>query len=461
VDELLLVSPILASIECMFETPPPASAGRRESVSVAHIQAWTASLLTIARDVSDGERIDQTRALEELACAIAGAQAQISADLHRSRCAEQRARGATVEEVGRGVAAEIALARRVSPARAARQLSVDLAVVADMPHAFAAMQRGKLSGWRATLLARELRCLTSDDRRLADAELCGDVDRLESFGDRRLAAEARRLAAKLDPQAMVARARRAESERTVTIRPAPDTMCYVTALLPVAHGVGVYAALAAAADSARAGGDPRTRGQVMADALVGRIRQGEAIHPGVPAVTVGLVMTDQTFFGAADDAADIEGYGPIPGELARDLLERATEAHEVTWLRRLYTSPTTGELVNLDDQPIEFRRSMVRLIRLRDRGCRTPWCDAPIRHTDHIRPPRKGGRATRDNGQGLCEACNYAKDASGWTARARPGPGGHVVDLTTPTGHRYASRPPPLVAPRWVQRYPGVWAWSA
>jgi hypothetical protein len=35
----------------------------------------------------------------------------------------------------------------------------------------------------------------------------------------------------------------AEADRTVTIRPAPDTMTYVTAPLPVATGVGVYAAL--------------------------------------------------------------------------------------------------------------------------------------------------------------------------------------------------------------------------
>ena len=35
---------------------------------------------------------------------------------------------------------------------------------------------------------------------------------------------------------------RAEAERTATIRPAPDTMTYVTALLPVTKGVGVYAA---------------------------------------------------------------------------------------------------------------------------------------------------------------------------------------------------------------------------
>jgi hypothetical protein len=355
------------------------------------------------------------------------------------------------------VAAELALARRVSPARATRQLAVDRAVVRDLPHAFAAMRGGKLSGWRATLLARETACLSADDRRRVDAELCADVERLESLGDRRLAAEARRLAAKLDPRSMVERARRAESERTVTIRPAPDTMCYLTALLPVAAGVGAYVALVAAADSARATGDPRSRGQIMGDTLVGRIRQGEAIHPGVAPVTIGLVMTDQTLLAGSDDAAEVEGYGPIPGELARELVARATEAHEVTWLRRLYTSPTSGELVNLDDQPIEFRKGVVRLIRLRDRTCRTPWCDAPIRHTDHVLARRRGGKGTRDNGQGLCESCSYTKEALGWTARPRPGPGGHVVDITTRTGHRYTSRPPALTAPRWTQNEPGLW----
>ncbi len=48
------------------------------------------------------------------------------------------------------------------------------------------------------------------------------------------------------------RARRAPSERTVTIRPAPDAMTYVTGLLPVAQGVAVHAALTREADSLRA-----------------------------------------------------------------------------------------------------------------------------------------------------------------------------------------------------------------
>ncbi|EFD74774.1 conserved hypothetical protein [Mycobacterium tuberculosis GM 1503] len=45
-------------------------------------------------------------------------------------------------------------------------------------------------------------------------------------------------------------------------------MTYLTALLPVAQGVSVYAALTRAADTRC---DGRSRGQVMADTLVERV----------------------------------------------------------------------------------------------------------------------------------------------------------------------------------------------
>jgi hypothetical protein len=100
-----------------------------------------------------------------------------------------------------------------------------------------------LSEWRATLIARESACLDVEDRRRLDAELCANVSRLEGMGDARIVAAAKEIAARLDAQAVVDRAAKAEADRTVTIRPAPDCMTYVTALLPVAQGVGVYAAL--------------------------------------------------------------------------------------------------------------------------------------------------------------------------------------------------------------------------
>jgi hypothetical protein len=67
------------------------------------------------------------------------------------------------------------------------------------------------------------------------------------------------------------RIRGAEADRRVSLRPAPDTMSLVTGLVPVAQGVAVHAALSAHADTLRAGGDPRSRGQIMADTFVERL----------------------------------------------------------------------------------------------------------------------------------------------------------------------------------------------
>ncbi len=83
------------------------------------------------------------------------------------------------------------------------------------------------------------------------------------------------------------------------------------------------------------------------------------------------------------------------------------------------------------------------LIDTRDQTCRTPWCDAPIRHRDHIIPAAAGGPTIADDMQGLCEACNYTKETHGWKARRVPGPR-HTVATTTPTGHEYTSRAPRL-----------------
>jgi hypothetical protein len=81
---------------------------------------------------------------------------------------------------------------------------------------------------------------------------------------------------------------------------------------------------------------------------------------------------------------------------------------------------------------------------LRDQVCRTPWCDAPIRHTDHSEAVLEGGETSYANAQGLCQACNLAKQAPGW--RARPGSAGSV-DTATPTGLRYRTVPPGLPLP--------------
>ena len=112
------------------------------------------------------------------------------------------------------------------------------------------------------------------------------------------------------------------------------------------------------------------------------------------------------------------------------------------WLRRLYTAPGTGDLLALDSRARLFPPGLRRFITTRDDTCRTPYCDAPIRHLDHINPWHDGGETTHTNGAGLCEACNHTKETPGWSATPRPGPR-HTLHIQTPTGHTYHSTAPP------------------
>jgi hypothetical protein len=212
-------------------------------------------------------------------------------------------------------------------------------------------------------------------------------------------------------------------------------MANLTALLPVAQGVACKVALEQEANRLRAEGDTRTRGQIMADTLVARLT-GQSTAAAVP-VEVNLVMTDRSLFSGAQTPAHLDGYGPIPAALARDLVRDADKA----WIRRLFTRPDDGTLAAMDSRRRLFDGQLRRFLVLRDQTCRTTWCDALVRHADHIVPATDEGPTSADNGQGLCEACNYTKQRPGWSARRIPGHR-HPIEITTPTGHTYRSHAP-------------------
>src|SRR6476660_8544884 len=213
--------------------------------------------------------IDQIRGLEELKCFAGARQAEAAVAFDLSQRREQADAGVPAAEQGAGVAAQIALARRESPARGSRLLGLAKALT-GMPHTFAAFRAGLLNEWRVTLIVKETICLTPGDRAGVDEELA-DTGALDGAGDKAIIAAVRAAPYRRDPASVAKRAARATAERCVSLRPAPDTMTYLTALLPVAQGVAAYTALSREADTARSAGDDRPRGQVMADTLVERL----------------------------------------------------------------------------------------------------------------------------------------------------------------------------------------------
>ncbi len=406
----------------------------------------TTALAQLGAGMTDAERIEAIRWAEELICAAQALQARLSVDLDRSVRSAAADRGVPAARRGRGVAHQVALARRESPHRAERRLQLAKVAPAELPCATAAWKAGRVNEWRVTLLARETACLSLADRLTIDSELAADPTVIEAMGDGELVAEVRRRAYELDPESFVERRRRAEADRHTSLRPAPDTMAVLSALLSVKAGVAVHAELSAEADRAKAVGDPRTRGQIMADTLTSRV-----LSPGVAEgatgapLMVNVVVSDQVLLGdpGSDGAAEVEGYGPVPGELLRSWIADHVEDGIDVFVRRLYQTPASGELVAMDSRARLFPAKLAEFLRLRDQRCRTLYCDAPARDADHATAHADGGATSAANGQCLCEGCNIAKEALGWSARPRPGPR-HTVETTTPTGHTYASTAPRL-----------------
>lgn len=419
----------------------------------------TRDLAVVDHELDDPARIDLIRALEELSCAAAGAQAVLTADLDDSQRADQAARGVPAAHRGRGVAAQVALARRESPHRGQQHLGLAKILRSELPHTLQAFRAGRITEWTAMLVARETACLGLEDRATVDLELAGNPDRIEAMGDRELIREAQRLAYRLDAASVVERRRRAEEDRRVSLRPAPEVMSQLSALLPVKLGVAVYAVLTREADRLRAAGDPRSRGQLMADVLVERVLATSSGREATSrtGVMVDVVVSDAVLWGDSEEAGHVDGFGPVPADLARDFaFGEDLDDLGRRWFRRLYARPETGSLVGLDSTARLMPAGLARVLRLRDRTCRTPWCDAPIRHSDHVRAAIDGGETSERNGQGLCEACNHAKQAPGW--RAGPAPGiRHTVEIITPTGHTHRSAAPPAREAKFRECSPGRW----
>ena len=152
-----------------------------------------------------------------------------------------------------------------------------------MPHTLAALECGAV-GVTRDVGQSPVSLPAVEDQRALDAEICSDTTKLDGMGDARVAAAANEIACRLDVQAVVDDAAKAEADRTATIRPAPDTMTYVTALLPVTKGVGVYAALNKSVEVVQ----PRCRTRC------------ETSRPSAPVATVNLPATR------------VYGLSPIP-----------------------------------------------------------------------------------------------------------------------------------------------------
>ena len=112
------------------------------------------------------------------------------------------------------------------------------------------------------------------------------------------------------------------------------------------------------------------------------------------------------------------------------------ERHHVHGLQGLAQLLTLA-FIDVDSRARTYSGLLAMFIRLRDQTCRTPFCNAPIRHVDHIASHTSGGPTSERNAEGLCERCNYDKEHADHDVT------GDASQTTTRTGSlTAASRPP-------------------
>ncbi|MEQ3550165.1 DUF222 domain-containing protein [Pseudonocardia nematodicida] len=333
------------------------------------------------------------------------------------------------DKLERSVAAQIALACRTSVHQGRTRMRVARDLHNGFDHLHALFLAGELDADKIAAIVTAADTLTPDQRAELDRRLAEhDLTRL---GIGRLRDLARRLVAEIAPADFAQRCEAAKNTRRVTVRPAADGMAFLTAHLPVEQAVGCVAALDKAHRDLSASPEPlpRTRGQVMADTLVERLT-GKTHATDIDLHVQVIVPVEALIDPDSPLPAEIPGYGPVPADLLATNKGRTT-------LRRLITRK--GVVIGGDTRQRRFTRFLDELIRARTRNrCTEAYCDAPIRHIDHITRAADHGTTTLDQGRGTCEFHNYLREQPGWTVEHTP----DGVQTTTPTGHTYPNAPP-------------------
>ncbi|PZF80120.1 DUF222 domain-containing protein [Jiangella anatolica] len=153
---------------------------------------------------------------------------------------------------------------------------------------------------------------------------------------------------------------------------------------------------------------------------VGRRRRAVSVHVTVPFTTIA---------GLADLPGELDGYGPIPAQVAREL----AAAGVWTWQR---VDPASGQLLDAGRRSYRPTRALAEFIVARDRTCRMPGCHRSARtcDIDHLVPFAAGGATSAANCHVLCETHHLLKHHGNWTVERRSD---GSTRWLSPTGHRY------------------------
>lgn len=152
---------------------------------------------------------------------------------------------------------------------------------------------------------------------------------------------------------------------------------------------------------------------------------------------IQVTVAAETLLGTDDRPAELDGFGPLHPDVARDLAGR-----NGGW-SRLFLDPSGMVTATAAYAPTAAMR---RHLQARDQHCRFPGCRMPIHRcqVDHNHDHARGGRTSIDNLSHFClghHSLKHPDIAEQHRWRARQLAGGDIV-WTSPLGRVYADASP-------------------
>ena len=410
----------------------------------------------------DADLVDAVVGLERIAAWARARQYALLAEFHRRPGDGSLRTPVPAPDAREWAADEVAMALRLAPAAARSRLGDADRLDGALRPTRDLLAAGRIDESRARLVCTML--ATLDDPTAAAVQQ-RVLPRAPEQTWAQLRAALRRAILALDTDGAAARHRVAARTRRVEVFPGEDGMATLWARLSavdaascftwitrLARGLspdpGIVDSCSHAGSRATPGtGDGRSldarRADVLVALLTGRLR---VVDPdGEPTATARPVGADRplvqvtvpltTLTGATDEPAELAGYGPIPAHVAREIA-----AHPDSTWRRLLTDPATGAVLDLGRTTYRPPAGLARFVRARDGSCRHPTCARPAAgcELDHVIAWQHGGRTAEDNLAALCPRHHDLKEQPGWHVVLHPD---RTLEWTTPTGHRYRSRP--------------------
>ena len=343
--------------------------------------------------------------------------------------------------------AEVACVLTIGERAASALLGEAHALTTTLPAALDALQAGEISWQHARIIVDE----TSGLKNAAAGALVAHFLDPEAPNAARGAAAGELAPARFrrkvrawrerhHPESLESRHAKSVEDRRMEYSPDRDGMAWVSLYMAADKACAIWNKSSALARALQGPDEPRTLTQLKVDEAA-RLLLGETgqLAGGGPSIKADVLVTVPAFslFGATDEPADLDNYGPIPASMARKLVAEGAGS-----FYRVLVDPRDGAPLELGRTNYRLTEALKRWLRMRDGKCTFPGCSNPGQdnEADHLKAWEHGGSTGISNLGQLCPKHHRLKHRTGWS----PGPAtsNEPPGWISPTGRRYNAEQP-------------------